>query len=188
MLKNYFKIALRHFNRNRKYVLINVLGMGIAFAWCILSFVNYQFTAQSDQFHEHGDKIFRVLRLNVGHANPGGRMEGALAPEAVDKISAVQDGVRIGRQGAVMRYEDKIFNEWIDCVDPSFLQWFSFPLISGDSKSLSDPSKIILSKRTAEKYFGQADPIGRVITAYPGTTWQKEFQVGACSRKPSKEF
>ncbi len=60
MIQNYFKIAFRHIIRNKSYLLINVIGLGLAFACCIIAFVNYQFANQADSFHEKEDQIFHV--------------------------------------------------------------------------------------------------------------------------------
>jgi len=70
MLKNYLKIALRHIARNKSYVLINVIGLGLAFACCIIGYVNYQYANQADHFHERLDQIVNVTVSNVGGRDP----------------------------------------------------------------------------------------------------------------------
>ena len=60
MIKNYLKIALRHISRNKSYLFINVIGMGLALACCIIAFVNYQYFEKADSFFEKSDQLFRV--------------------------------------------------------------------------------------------------------------------------------
>ena len=179
MTKNFLKIALRHISRNKSYLLINVIGLGLAFACCIVAFVNYQYFNQADGFHEKKDQIFRVTVSVVGDARPHCNVSTPLMPQAVADLSNVKEGVRYGERGIVVKVGDKNFSEHISLVDPNFLDVFTFPLLKGNPKALADPSNVVLTVETAKRYFGDQDPIGQVISIDPGQAWQKDLTVGA---------
>jgi len=81
MFKNYLKIAFRHIIRNKTYVLVNVLGLGLALACCIIAFVNYNTALNADTFHEQHKNIFRVVVNNQGLSNPSGNIATPFAPK-----------------------------------------------------------------------------------------------------------
>ena len=179
MIKNFLKIALRHISRNKTYLLINVIGLGLAFACCIVAFVNYQYFNQANGFHEKKDQIFRVSVSTVGGYRPHANVVTPLMPQAVEDLSNVMEGVRFGRRGIVVKVGGQNFSEDIAIADPNFLDVFTFPLLKGDANALADPTNVVLTAETAKKYFGNQDPIGQVISIDPGRAWQKDLIVGA---------
>ncbi|MEL6924237.1 MAG: ABC transporter permease [Bacteroidota bacterium] len=179
MIQSYLKIALRHLSRNRTYVLINMIGMGVAIAWCILAFVNYQFVANADTEFTNSERIYRLIKLTEGNGAYGGRVEGALLDAAVRNIGEVESGTRYTYEGGTVKYGDKLFLEDLRCVDPNYLDIFDKAVLKGDRTALSDPSKVVITASAAERYFGEADPIGKVLTIWPGKPWKTNLAVGA---------
>jgi len=184
MIKNYIKIALRHISRNKGYLLINVVGLGIGLALCIISFVNYQYFQQADTFHEKTDNIFRVIVWDEGGDIVQGNVAAPVMPQAVTDISQVQEGVRLDGRGIVVKIGEQLFSEYLTLVDPNFLDVFTYDIEMGTAAALKDPSKIVLSKKMAQKYFGEENPIGKIIAINPGTPWQKDLVVGAVIQNP----
>ena len=108
MIKNYLKIALRHISRNKGYLLINVVGIGIGLALCIISFINYQYFQQSDTFHEKADHIFRVIVWDEGGDIVQGNVAAPLMPQAVADVSQVQEGVRLDSRNVVVKIGEEL--------------------------------------------------------------------------------
>ena len=178
MIRNYFKIALRNLLKRRFFSIVNIFGLAIGIAACILILQYVQFEWSYDHFHKDGDRIFRVLiKRNIASGDalfatthPG--VSAALKNE----FPEIEESARIVPQSvflndvSVWTYVDengreKVFNEEkVYCVDQSFLHLFSFPFLSGDfSSALLDPSSIVISETIARKYFGDQDPIGKIL-------------------------
>ena len=184
MIKNYLKIALRHISRNKSYLFINVIGMGLALACCIIAFVNYQYFEQADSFHEKSDRLFRVLADYKGSLYPAGNVVAPIVPSAVADISQVVEGTRIEEKSVIVKLKDQVFSEDLSAVDPNFLEVFSYTIQKGNEKALTNPANVIITEKTAQKYFGDSNPIGQVLSINPGQSWQKELLVAAIIQNP----
>ena len=168
MLKNYIKTAVRNLLKRKGYSLINIVGLAIGMASCliILMFVNDELSY--DAFNEKADRIYRV----AGSFFWGGRsFDIAVAPAPMaqvlkDEFPEVENAVRFRQRGIyVFRYGDNTFKEMrVSYVDPSFFDVFSIPLLKGNpDTALVDPNTLILSRNTAQKYFGDEDPVGKTL-------------------------
>ena len=178
MIQNYFKIAFRHIIRNKSYLLINVIGLGLAFACCIIAFVNYQFANQADSFHEKEDQIFHVTVSLAGQQWPNVDVAAPLMSMAVSELGGVKAGVRVGKKAIIVKTGATVFSEELAVAAPNFFEVFSFPIKIGTANALSNPSNVLLSEETASKYFGTENPIGQIITINPEQSGQKELIVG----------
>jgi putative ABC transport system permease protein len=168
MLKNYIKTALRNIRKQKGYSLINILGLSIGMASCLLILLYVQDELSYDRYHVNADQIYRV----AGSYRMGGRsfetatVGAPVAKVLVDDYPEVEDAVRFRDKGSfVIRYGDNSYKErHIVYADSSFLRMFNIPLIKGNpGTALADPNMLILSKKTAEKYFGSEDPIGKIL-------------------------
>jgi putative ABC transport system permease protein len=168
MLKNYLKIILRSLKKRKGYSFINISGLAIGMASCllILMFVNDELNY--DAFNEKAGRIYRV----AGSFFYGGRnFDIAVAPAPmaqalVDEFPEVDNAVRFRQSGKyIFRYEDNTFRETrVSYLDPSFFDIFSIPLLKGNpDTALSSPNMLILSRKTAQKYFGDEDPVGKSL-------------------------
>lgn len=163
MLKNYLKIALRNFQRQTFYSLINIggLAIGLACAFLILSWVEDELSY--DQFHKNKNEIYRVI-MDLKDGQSAG-ICGALAPTLKQEIPEINNYTRawIGGEWQI-HYDEKKLLEKSLYVDPSFLEIFTFPLIEGDPISaLLDPHSIVVTVNLSKKLFGKEDPLGKVI-------------------------
>ncbi|MCB9330514.1 MAG: ABC transporter permease [Lewinellaceae bacterium] len=165
MLRNYLKIALRHLRRNGRYMLINVLGLGLALAFCILSFTNYRFAHSYDQWHKDTDRIFRVEFDKAGNHILHGTCPATLTEVAPADIPGVEAATRIDSRGLTVKQGENVFNEQVHFVDENFLDVFDFPLARGQAR-LNDRNALLITESMAVKFFGDQNPVGQQLTLY----------------------
>lgn len=172
MLKNYLKIAYQNLRKSLGYSLINIGGLGIGIACCLLIFQYVAFENSFDEFHENASDIYHISwsrvqnegepSLNTGTGWPVGP---TLAEETPEVLRYVRIHPAYGNS-IVSRSEnpDKTFEEEkVYYVDPTFFQLFTFPFVSGDPGHALEPGTLVLSQSAAEKYFGDEDPIGKSL-------------------------
>jgi putative ABC transport system permease protein len=169
MLKNYLKTAWRNIRKNKLFSFINILGLSIGIALCFTIMLYVQDELSYDKFNKNADNIARI----VFHANiNGGEINECIvmAPvaQAMKKdFPEVQDATRIVSFGSPkITYRDKAFkDDRFALVDPNFFSIFTLPLIEGDPRTaLLQPHTVVITKSTAEKYFGKEDAIGKVLS------------------------
>ncbi|MEZ4699797.1 MAG: ABC transporter permease [Rhodothermales bacterium] len=169
MLKNYLIIALRNLNRHRGYSALNVVGLSVGIAAAMLIGRYVQHERSYDRFHERSERVYRL----VTEMGTFGTMATAFAQAGVyfrDQIPGVVDAVRLHRQETVLRRAGALQSEpRFFYADPSFFEVFSYPLIAGDpATALVAPRSVILTASTAQRYFGDADPLGRTLEQADG--------------------
>jgi putative ABC transport system permease protein len=165
MFRNYIKVAMRHIKRRKVYSFINILGLTIGIACFILIGLWVKDELSFDRFHQNKDRIYRILnRLQDGNA--GFNITYALGPALKSEYPEVEEACRVCTWfGSHVRYQDKIYPETnMYLSDTSFFKIFSFPFIEGNPETaLSDRYSIVITKQTAQKYFGEKDPMGKVL-------------------------
>ena len=166
MLQNYLKIAFRNLFRHGRYTVINVVGLAVALACCIVAYLNYEFSYGYDVFHENAERIYRVnsTRIVNDDAQEWGITPMPLGPILEAEFPFVEKQARISRTQGVFQYGDKVLNETVHFADPALLEMFTFPLKQGLPDVLRDPNKIVVSQELAVKYFGQENPMDRQVT------------------------
>ena len=168
MLRSYFTIALRHLKRHAGYASINITGLAVGLACCLFIFLFVRQELSYDRFHAQADRIARVSMTWVFD-----KTEIAVAktttmpgPGLQESLAEVVDYVRFQQAAeAVVQVNDQAFKEtgWV-YADSSLFDVFSFPLVQGDAKTaLSRPNTVVLTQHIAEKYFGNADPVGQTL-------------------------
>lgn len=170
MLRNYIKISLRNIQRHKGYFSINIIGLAIGIAGCLLISLWVLDELSYDRFHAHADLLYRV---EADQDYSGQKMHifsspTQLAPALEEQIPEVRYATRFTRFGGLqLSYRNhSFFEQDVRAADPSFFKMFSFPLLNGDmEKALQEPFSIVISERMAEKYFSEEDPIGKVIKA-----------------------
>jgi len=183
LFRNYLKTALRNISRQKTHSLVNILGLSLALASCVLIYLFIADELSYDRFHKKADLIYAVVCRDEFHDESGVRGTVAMAPVLEEFFPEVEHAVRINsRNQATVRYKDKIFNEYPVFTDPSFFNVFSFPLIYGDPDTvLLSKNSVVLTRRTALKYFGNVRPLGRTLTMIFGEL-EKEFIVTGISQ------
>ena len=180
MWRNYLTVALRNIRKYKGFSLINIAGLAIGIASCLLILLFVQSELSYDRFHEKAERIHRVgFTFHVGT----NQFDAALGPcplaaALIEDFPEVQSAARIfarqSRGGDVfVRYGEKRYKEnkflW---ADPELLDILTIPLIKGSTEeALSQPNSIVLTAETAEKYFGHEDPIGKMLELGDGSLY-----------------
>jgi putative ABC transport system permease protein len=156
--------------KNKVFSCINITGLAIGMACSILILLWVQEELSYEQFHDHIDDLYRVywrMSYSGGQELITDNTAGPLAAEMKDEFPEVKDATRFLDAGSrTVRSGTQCFNEYGFCfVDPSFLGMFTFPLKTGNTKNaLSEPFSILLTTEMSEKYFGDENPLGKVLT------------------------
>ena len=169
MWKNYFKVALRNTLKNKVYVLINVAGLGISMAFCLTIYLLYAFNWEFDNYYQNTDNIFRIHELKQNTGRGLTRYDLApmpMGPRAANEIAGIDSQTRYFEWGENLSYEDEIFRQSVAYVDANFLDFFNIKLKAGSYGSLKDKSLIFLNSRMATRYFGDSDPVGKILTVH----------------------
>lgn len=167
MFKNYLKVALRNIKKHWGYSVINISGLVIGMACAILILLWVQDELNFDKFHKNIDDLYIVgARMHFGNEIQNwGSCPPALGPAFKADYPEVLNSARYhGISDLAVRYEDKMFTERIRAADPSLLEMFTYPLILGDKRTaLSGSHSIVLTETIAQKYFGDENPLGRIL-------------------------
>jgi putative ABC transport system permease protein len=167
MSKNYLMIALRHIKRSKGYSFINIAGLAIGMTCCIMIMLWVQDELSFDRYHENADRIYRLtVDANLGAPLRAPVSNAISAPTLVGEYPEVLSAARIERPGrASVKYGDiQFYEENVGYADNSIFEVFTFPMISGDPKSaLSTAYTVVITEEMAEKYFGDEDPIGKIL-------------------------
>ncbi len=170
MLSNYLKIAYRNLLRSKAFSAINIVGLSLGLATCMIIGLFVLDELSFDRFHEKADRIVRVtFRASMG----GNKIEEAnVMPPTAKTMQRdypeVLEATRLRTAGAfIIEKEADIFKEeGVVFADSNFFQVFSFPLVAGNPKTaLLKPNTLVISEKMAQKYFGNQDPIGKIISA-----------------------
>lgn len=173
MFRNYFKIAFRNLWRNKSFSLINIVGLAIGIATCliIMLFVNNELSY--DKYNEKADQMYTVFFQ--GNVQGEKMNEASVMPPVAQTLKKdfpeVEAATRLRNYGTPkLVYNNKSFKEdAFAFVDSNFFQVFTLPLIEGNAKTaLLEPNTVVITKALAKKYFGSEDPMGKVIAFKDG--------------------
>ena len=168
MLRSLLTVTLRSLRRNRAYAALNVLGLAVGLACCVLVFLFVRDELSYDRFHPNADRIVRVgVDFEVeGEVRKNVSSQGLLAPALEADLPEVEHAVRVIGGDFVLRVGDEVFQETnVGYADSTFFEVFDgFRLLRGDAGTVLDaPNQTVLSASLARKYFGDADPIGQTL-------------------------
>ncbi|OCX52185.1 hypothetical protein BEL04_11895 [Mucilaginibacter sp. PPCGB 2223] len=173
MIKTYFKTAWRYLLNNKTTTLISIAGLAVGIC-CFLLLTTYLLNElRYDRFYPNADRIVRVGN-NYKTINDNQETNSAVTPTAVvpvfkRQIAGIEDGVRIynysGYKPVTVQYKDDLFNEKkVLLADDSFFKIFGFKFLAGNAASaLSTPGSLVLTASTAKKYFGNDNPVGKIL-------------------------
>jgi len=168
MFINYLKIALRNIIRHKGYSFINIFGLAIGLACCLLILLWVQDELSYDRFHEQAANIYRIEQ----EQNYSGRLYHVnvtpypCIPVWKDEIPEIIDATRVAHIGnRALRFGDKSFVEGdVQAVDPAFFTMFDYPLLNGDRNLvMNEKYSIVIDEEIAGKYFDNENPVGKTM-------------------------
>lgn len=185
MFRNYLKTALRHLLKNRLYTGVNLLGLTLGLASCLLIGLYSQHELSFDRFHHNADRIARVTwECDFGDANVKLAVTGTkVGPQLKRTFPEIEAYVRLLKYPQVVGYGAQLYEEKnFVYADSAFFSMFSFPLLSGNPATVLDaPQKLVVTRSTARKYFGNENPVGKTLQV----GGKKEFVIaGVCEDAP----
>lgn len=169
MLRHHLKIALRNLLKRKGYTILNVTGLAIGMACCLIITLYVLDELSYDRFHEKIDRIYRVTTHAVIGENEWNTaiVSPALAPVLPDEIPEIEAAVRVDQfDNVVVKKEDRVYSEdRVLAADGNFFEVFSFPLsVGAATTALREPASVVLTRDKAEKYFGKGvDPVGETL-------------------------
>ncbi|HMB93669.1 MAG TPA: ABC transporter permease, partial [Rhodothermales bacterium] len=187
MIKNYLKIALRNLSKQKAHAFINIFGLAVGVACCLLIMLFVQHEWSYDRFHSDADRIYRAWGKEVYDEDETffyTITPLVLAPTLEATFPEVEATVRVDLFNDLVQRGDDAFTERIHMVDPNFFEVFDFPLQQGDPKTvLTNPNSVVLTPEMANKYFGDNDPMGQTLSIHVNDAYQ-EFVVRGIAEAP----
>ena len=187
MLSNYFTIACRNLWSHKRDTLINLLSLIVGLSCCVMAIVIIHCEMSYDRFHPDVHRIYRVLRERVSNEQAQVRWltSGALARTLEAEMPEVELASKNRIYPVVVRFENREFTLLQGQVDDQFFELFHFPFVIGDADVLKQPYRVAITESAAERLFGKADPIGKVI-AIRERYYGGDYTVAAVLQTPPK--
>ncbi len=171
MIKNYLTVAVRNIARNKTFSAINILGLAIGMACCILILLYVQDELSYDQHHEHAHRIYRVASESkvAGVLSQYAVTPLPMGPALVKAYPEVIEAVRFSRADPKTLVEDQhdhfFYENGVVFTDPNFFEVFNFPLSQGNPETaFSEPYSVVITETIAQKYFGEQNPMGQTLS------------------------
>ncbi len=168
MLRNYFKIALRNLWRNKAFSAINLLGLAIGMAVCLIISLYVWDELSYDRFHEKADRIYRLdMAIKFGGEESIQAVTSAPAGAAfMQDYPFVENFVRLRQTSALIKKGEQNIAEYeVVFADPSIFDVFTLPMLSGNPKTaLAEPNSIVVTESIAQKYFNTSQVLGKMLT------------------------
>ncbi len=188
MFRNYFKIAYRNLWRNKAFSAINIAGLSVGLACCMLVFLYTMDEVSYDRFNVNADNIYRLV---VNKINPTG-VESKIAstgsihgPSFKKQIPEIEDFVRTQSASFTVKRGSEVFNEDALYADSNFFSVFTVPIQAGNYKdALSGDNSMVLSEDLAKKYFGEQNPMGKTLDLKVGDKFQPFVVTAVTKRSP----
>ena len=167
MIRNFIKVALRNLLKQKLYSAINITGLTLGISCFLVIFFFVKDELSYDRFHKNADQIYRVISKGLfkGKKFDAATMGAPVASRMVTDYPEVLSAVRLYPSSLLIRLEDQNIRENnIIYADSNFFNFFTFPLIKGNpDEVLKDPQSLVLTRKTAKKYFGTEDVVGKSL-------------------------
>ncbi len=190
MFKNHMLIAWRNLRRQKSHSLINILGLAVGMAGCLLIFQYVKYERGFDRYHANADKTYRIVMHQPGNSASGTEWwvvsPYIMAEKLKQEVPEISGVARVLRNETVVQVRGLTFVEKRSYfVDPEFLGIFTFPLLRGNARTaLTAPFSVVLTRTTAEKYFGREEPLGRSLVIASGGDKREYLVTGVMADVP----
>ncbi len=181
MFKNFFQLTFRNFLKNKFFVIVNIVGLGIALGACIVAYYNYRWNTDFDRILSRKSEIYKVgftREINNRH-QPYGITPMTLAPSIGNSLAGVEGICRVHRTGMTIRYGDKILRHTVGFADENVFKIFDYEVLRGDPNAIADKRSVLITEKFAKICFGDEDPIGKMLRLYVTDGKETSFQVAA---------
>lgn len=157
MFKNYLTVALRNLKRQKLYAFINIFGLALGIACCILMALFVKHEGSHDRFHINKNQLYRLITEEI--TNKGDIQNVSLFPHTlpqtlIDELPGVIQASAFSSSENTLEYKNQGFGVRLGLAGPDFLTMFTFPLVAGDPATLSQPDAIFITETIAQKIFG----------------------------------
>ena len=166
MLKNLLKLTIRNLVKNRTYVIINIVGLGLSLACCIVAYLNYDFGMSFDQNHKNLESIYKVHSHKIieGNVLTYGITPMALGAAIKGKSTAITKQSRYVGYDLTILKGNRALQKSVGCVESDYLDIFTYPLKYGDKNSINEKGNIIISEELSEILFGEGvNSVGQLV-------------------------
>lgn len=174
MFRNHLFVAIRNFQKRKSFTFINILGLTVGMTVCLLILTYARYEMSYDQFHSRSNDIYRVT-VDIYNGNDFQVSDAQCYPAAgklaKEEFSEIEDYAMARHFGRLLfKNGDKAFNEdRVYWANPAWLKIFDWQMVRGDVESaLNESDALVLTESSAKKYFGDEDPIGKILTVVPG--------------------
>ena len=167
MFRNYLLIAIRNLIRQKGFSAINIVGLGVGMACFILITLWVRHELSYDRFNEKADQLYRLVQTQHYSSGPLTTtcMPGLIGADVRKDFPEIVNSFMYFVIEGVIHHEDKVFREKIRLADPELFDMFTFTFLKGDpAKVFDDLNSIVITEKMATKYFGNDNPMGKVIT------------------------
>ena len=168
MFKNYIKTAYRNLYKTKVFSLINFIGLTVGLTCFLLIMLFVKFEFSFDRYHEKADSIYRII-VDTHEFYRGKDQvsitQAPLAQALKAELPEIVNAAKMRDRDVLIRQNEQQFSETIIYADPEILELFTFPLSAGDKKIVMQaPYSLVLTRKSAEKYFGSQNPIGQTLS------------------------
>ncbi|MDZ7772598.1 MAG: ABC transporter permease [Balneolaceae bacterium] len=190
MLKNYIKIAWRNLFNHKIDSAISIGGLAVGIACCILLAAYVRFEWSYDQFHQNGDRLYRVVETETNPRTEEVR-HGAISPHLLaerleEQLPEIASAIKVGGAMVQVEQEGTFRTERSLVAGPEFFQMFTFPLRQGDpSQALASRQNVVLTESKARELFGTTDVVGNSLPVVIQDT-EHAFTVSAVAENPPR--
>ena len=167
MLRNYVTIAVRNLWTHRGHTIINVVGLALGLAACVLLAMYVRQETSYDEFHEKAGRIYQVVTTmsRSGSVNRLASTPVPSGPEMRASFPQVERLVRLDNRTAVAKVGETSWETDVLFAGAGFFEMFSFPLVRGTPATvLNEPTSVVVTTETAKRYFGTTDVVGRRLS------------------------
>jgi ABC-type antimicrobial peptide transport system permease subunit len=181
MFTNYLKVTLRNLARNSLFVIINIIALGLALSIAIVAYLNHKYDADWDKSHVRANEIYKVnfTREIQGQQQPYGATPIPVGNFIGENISGVEAVIRFTCSSSPLKLDLNNFTRTIGYADPGFMELFTFPIVKGSAEAFKDRQNILIDETIASAYFGEEDPIGKIMSIFNDNGEEFTYTVGA---------